>query len=74
MADINQVRVPPHSAEAEGSVLGALLLDKDAVTALLISPDVSGDDNDDGIAAVTFKYYASPEKYGRVVHLIILVK
>jgi len=46
------------------------ILDKDAVTALLISPDVSGDDNDDGIAAVTFKYYASPEKYGRVVHLM----
>ncbi|KKP26757.1 MAG: Replicative DNA helicase, partial [Candidatus Woesebacteria bacterium GW2011_GWD1_31_12] len=34
MADINQVRVPPHSAEAEGSVLGALLLDKDAVIAV----------------------------------------
>lgn len=39
MAD--QVRVPPHSAEAEGSVLGALLLDKDAVIAVaeFLSPD-----------------------------------
>lgn len=31
MADQNQVRVPPHSKEAEESVLGALLLDKDAI-------------------------------------------
>jgi len=31
MADNNLLRVPPHSAEAEASVLGALLLDKDAV-------------------------------------------
>ncbi|MDP3917950.1 MAG: replicative DNA helicase, partial [Candidatus Woesebacteria bacterium] len=34
MADTNQVRVPPHSVEAEESVLGALLLDKDAVIAV----------------------------------------
>ncbi|MBI5777855.1 MAG: hypothetical protein HZA49_00165 [Planctomycetes bacterium] len=47
------------------------ILDKDTVTVLLMSPDVSGDDNDaDGIVAVTFKYYSSPEKYGRVVHLM----
>lgn len=30
----NQVRVPPHSQEAEESVLGAMLLDKDAVIAV----------------------------------------
>jgi replicative DNA helicase len=29
-----QVRIPPHSAEAEESVLGALLLDKDAIIAV----------------------------------------
>lgn len=34
MADNNLLRVPPHSAEAEASVLGALLLDKDAVIAV----------------------------------------
>ena len=34
MADINNLRVPPHSAEAEASVLGALLLDKDAIIAV----------------------------------------
>lgn len=34
MADQLQVRIPPHSAEAEGSVLGALLLDKDAIIAV----------------------------------------
>lgn len=34
MADANPVRVPPHSDEAEQSVLGALLLDKDAVIAV----------------------------------------
>lgn len=35
MADIKStVRVPPHSQEAEESVLGAMLLDKDAVIAV----------------------------------------
>lgn len=34
MADNNLLRVPPHSEEAEASVLGALLLDKDAVIAV----------------------------------------
>lgn len=34
MADQLQVRIPPHSNEAEGSVLGALLLDKDAIIAV----------------------------------------
>ena len=30
----NQIRIAPHSTEAEESVLGALLLDKDAVIAV----------------------------------------
>ena len=30
----NQIRVPPHSQEAEESVLGAMLIDKDAVIAV----------------------------------------
>lgn len=34
MADQIQVRIPPHSIDAEESVLGALLLDKDAVIAV----------------------------------------
>ena len=34
MADQLQVRIPPHSNEAEESVLGALLLDKDAIIAV----------------------------------------
>lgn len=34
MADQLQVRIPPHSAEAEESVLGALLLDRDAIIAV----------------------------------------
>src|SRR3989339_724706 len=40
--DTNQIRIPPHSQEAEQSVLGALLLDKDAVIAVaefLLSED-----------------------------------
>src|SRR3972149_2693681 len=37
-----QVRIPPHSPEAEGSVLGALLLDKDAIIA--IAEFLKGDD------------------------------
>lgn len=32
--DNNKMRIPPHSREAEESVLGALLLDKDAVVAV----------------------------------------
>ena len=41
MADNNLLRVPPHSQEAEQSVLGALLLDKDAVIAVaeFLHPD-----------------------------------
>src|SRR3989338_10250930 len=34
MTDKNLVRLPPHSQEAEESVLGAMLLDKDAVIAV----------------------------------------
>jgi replicative DNA helicase len=34
MADQLQVRIPPHSPEAEESVLGALLLDRDAIIAV----------------------------------------
>ena len=34
MADQLQVRIPPHSSEGETSVIGALLLDKDAVIAV----------------------------------------
>jgi replicative DNA helicase len=34
MADNLSVRIPPHSPEAEESVLGALLLDKDAIIAI----------------------------------------
>ncbi|MFC1710532.1 replicative DNA helicase, partial [Patescibacteria group bacterium] len=34
MVDNLQVRIPPHSSEAEESVLGAILLDKDAVIAV----------------------------------------
>jgi replicative DNA helicase len=34
MSDSLQVRIPPHSDEAEQSVLGALLLDKDAIIAV----------------------------------------
>lgn len=33
-AQTNQIRIPPHSQEAEESVLGAMLLDKDAVIAV----------------------------------------
>lgn len=41
-----QVRIPPHSPEAEESVLGALLLDKDAIIAIaeLLTPEDFYDD------------------------------
>jgi len=46
MAVQTQVRIPPHSNEAEESVLGALLLDKDAIIAIaeFLSPDDFYDD------------------------------
>lgn len=46
MADNSQIRVPPHSENAEVSVLGALLLDKDAVIAVaeFLKPDDFYDD------------------------------
>ena len=46
MADTKTVKVPPHSAEAEESVLGALLLDKDAVIAVaeFLAPEDFYDD------------------------------
>jgi replicative DNA helicase len=46
MADSLQVRIPPHSPEAEESVLGALLLDKDAIIAIaeFLSPEDFYDD------------------------------
>ena len=34
MPDNLQVRIPPHSTEAEESVVGAILLDKDAIIAV----------------------------------------
>ena len=41
-----QVRIPPHSPEAEESVLGALLLDKDAIISIaeFLKPDDFYDD------------------------------
>lgn len=46
MAESNEIRVPPHSENAEVSVLGALLLDKDAVIAVaeFLKPDDFYDD------------------------------
>ncbi|MBU0569361.1 replicative DNA helicase [Patescibacteria group bacterium] len=46
MASKLQVRIPPHSLEAEKSVLGALLLDKDAIIAIaeFLVPEAFYDD------------------------------
>jgi len=46
MADQLHVRIPPHSPEAEESVLGALLLDRDAIIAIadFLKPDDFYDD------------------------------
>ncbi|MFZ3301339.1 MAG: replicative DNA helicase [Microgenomates group bacterium] len=59
MADINQVRVAPHSKEAEESVLGALLLDKDAVIAVaefLLPEDFYDERNKDIYEAILSLY------------------
>ena len=47
MAAQLQVKVPPHSNEAEESVLGALLLDKDAVIAALRKQIAGGDSEEE---------------------------
>lgn len=41
MADIKNLKLPPHSKEAEESVIGAVLLDKDAIIAIAetLTPD-----------------------------------
>jgi replicative DNA helicase len=59
MADTNKLRVPPHSQEAEESVLGALLLDKDAVIAVaeFLIPDDFYDQKHKDIFSVAIELY-----------------
>ena len=59
MADQIQVRIPPHSAEAEQSVIGALLLDKDAVIAVaeFLSPENFYDDRHRQIYEAAIELY-----------------
>ena len=59
MADQIQVRIPPHSAEAEQSVIGALLLDKDAVIAVaeFLSPENFYDDRHRQIYEAALELY-----------------
>jgi len=54
-----QVRVPPHSPEAEKSVLGALLLDKDAIIAIaeFLRPDNFYDDKHREIYIAALELY-----------------
>ncbi len=53
------VRIPPHDEEAEQAVLGAILIDKDAVTAVsqLISPENFYDDRHREIYAAMLSLY-----------------
>lgn len=59
MTGQTQLRIPPHSAEAEESVIGALLLDKDAVIAVaeFLSPDDFYDENHKDIYASALSLY-----------------
>lgn len=59
MADQIQVRIPPHSAEAEESVLGALLLDKDAVIAVaeFLAPENFYDERNKNIFECCIELY-----------------
>src|SRR3989344_1045702 len=54
-----QVRIPPHSPEAEKSVLGALLLDKDAIIAIaeFLRPDNFYDDKHREIYIAALELY-----------------
>lgn len=58
-SDLNQLRVPPHSQEAEQSVLGALLLDKDAVIAVaeFLLPDDFYDERNKSIYQAILSLY-----------------
>lgn len=60
MAD---VKVPPHSIEAEKSVLGALLLDRDAVVALVefLRPEHFYDEKHQKVFAAIIKLYQERE-------------
>lgn len=59
MATATQIRIPPHSNEAEESVLGALLLDKNAVIAVaeFLSPNDFYDDRLREIYASAIELY-----------------
>lgn len=59
MSDQLQVRIPPHSKDAEESVLGAILLDKDAVIAVaeFLTPDDFYDDKLKEIYISALKLY-----------------
>jgi replicative DNA helicase len=61
MAD--KVRIPPHSVEAEQSVLGALLLDKDAVVAVVefLRPEHFYDDRNQKIYDAIMQLYQDRE-------------
>lgn len=68
MADHLQLRIPPHSSEAEESVLGALLLDKDAIIAVaeFLSPEDFYDDRNKEI------YISAIELYNERVPIDVL--
>jgi replicative DNA helicase len=60
MADqLQRVRIPPHSSEAEESALGALLLDKDAIIAVaeFLAPDDFYDDRHKEIYETCIELY-----------------
>jgi len=59
MADQLQVRIPPHSPEAEECVLGALLLDKDAIIAVaeFLEPSDFYDERNREIYDTTLELY-----------------
>lgn len=59
MADQLQVRIPPHSPEAEESVLGALLLDRDAIITIadFLRPDDFYDDRHREIFECSLELY-----------------
>lgn len=59
MVNTVQVRIPPHASDAEVSVIGALLLDKDAVIAIaeFLHPDDFYDDRHKEIFAACVELY-----------------
>ena len=69
-AEAAMKRIPPHSIEAEQAVLGAMLMNKDAV--MIVSEIITGEDFYQTAYGILFEAIVDLFKAGRPVDLITL--